>query len=156
MPVMDGVEATRYIRKLPGGDKVKILAVTASVFKEQQEQLLSAGMDGFVCKPYRFNEIYESLSKQLGLSFIYKETAVDKLTPTLDAKSLSNLPAEVRKGLRNALESLDTNAIDAALGKVADQNSTLAQTLSKIAGNLDYPAILNALDDLESSGDDEV
>ena len=54
MPVMDGIEATRRIRQLPGGKDVKIVAVTASAFKEQRRKLLDAGMDDFVRKPYRF------------------------------------------------------------------------------------------------------
>jgi PAS domain S-box-containing protein len=73
MPVMDGDEATRRIRKLPGGDRVKIVAVTASALKEEKEQLLASGMDGYVSKPYRFDEIYYSLETQLGLTLVYTE-----------------------------------------------------------------------------------
>ncbi|MEJ2693854.1 MAG: ATP-binding protein, partial [Candidatus Thiodiazotropha sp.] len=40
MPVMDGYEATIRIRELPGGDTVKIVALTASAFKEQREKIL--------------------------------------------------------------------------------------------------------------------
>ena len=43
MPVMDGYEATRRIRGLPGGDTVKIVAITASAFKEQRSDILAAG-----------------------------------------------------------------------------------------------------------------
>jgi CheY-like chemotaxis protein len=57
MPVLDGMEATRSILQLPGGNKVKIIAVTASAFKEQSGEMLEAGMDGFVRKPYRVDEI---------------------------------------------------------------------------------------------------
>ena len=53
MPVMDGMEATRRIRALPDGQDVKIVAVTASAFKEQRQEMLDAGMDNFVRKPYR-------------------------------------------------------------------------------------------------------
>ena len=66
MPVMDGVEATRRIRALPDGQAVKIVAVTASAFKEQRQEMLDAGMDDFVRKPYRFHEIYDCMAKQLG------------------------------------------------------------------------------------------
>jgi CheY-like chemotaxis protein len=75
MPIMDGVEATREIRSLPDGDKVKIIAVTASAFKEEQPELLEAGMDELLYKPYRFNEIYDSMTRQLGIEFIYRQSA---------------------------------------------------------------------------------
>jgi PAS domain S-box-containing protein len=69
MPKMDGLEATRRIRELPGGREVKIVAVTASAFMEQRVEMLDAGIDEFVRKPYRFNEIYECLTKQLGVQY---------------------------------------------------------------------------------------
>ncbi len=73
MPVMDGGEATRRIRELPGGDQVKIVAVTASALKEEEATLRASGMDDYVSKPYRLDEIYQSLEKQLGLTWEYAE-----------------------------------------------------------------------------------
>ena len=51
MPVMDGLEATRRIRAIEGGRDVKIVALTASVFKEERDNVLAAGMDDFIRKP---------------------------------------------------------------------------------------------------------
>ena len=42
MPVMDGYEATSIIRKLPGGNKLKILAFSANAFEEDRERSLNA------------------------------------------------------------------------------------------------------------------
>jgi PAS domain S-box-containing protein len=72
MPVMDGLEATRRIRKLPGGQKVKIIAVTASAFRDEQQETLAAGMDDFVSKPYHFGDIYDCLGRHLGLKYVYR------------------------------------------------------------------------------------
>jgi CheY-like chemotaxis protein/anti-sigma regulatory factor (Ser/Thr protein kinase) len=73
MPVMNGDAAARIIRTLPEGDIVKIVAVTASVFREQQQELLEAGMDDVLRKPYQFREIYDCLSRHLGLKYVYQE-----------------------------------------------------------------------------------
>jgi CheY-like chemotaxis protein len=73
MPVMNGDAAARIIRTLPEGDIVKIVAVTASVFREQQQELLEAGMDDVLRKPYQFREIYDCLSRHLGLQYVYQE-----------------------------------------------------------------------------------
>jgi signal transduction histidine kinase/FixJ family two-component response regulator len=93
MPIMDGIEATRMIRSLPGGREVKIIAVTASAFKEQRDEMLAAGMDDFVRKPYRFHEIYDSLSAQLGVQYVYESTSTgedESLAPT--TRMMSVLP----------------------------------------------------------------
>lgn len=76
MPVLDGLAATQRIRTLPGGDQVKIIALTASVFKEQKNEVLEAGSDGFVCKPYRPDEIFTCMAKHLGVRYLYHEKTV--------------------------------------------------------------------------------
>jgi PAS domain S-box-containing protein len=62
MPVMDGVEATRFIRSLPApaGDTT-IIALTANAMAEDKEKCLAAGMDGFISKPITQNALFESL-----------------------------------------------------------------------------------------------
>ncbi len=53
MPVMDGFEATRTIRKLPEPlNKIPIIALTANAIKEEVEKCHECGMDGFVTKPF--------------------------------------------------------------------------------------------------------
>ena len=53
LPVMGGVEAAQEIRALEGGREVKIVALTASAFAKEREDVLAAGLDDFLRKPYR-------------------------------------------------------------------------------------------------------
>ncbi|MEJ2416544.1 MAG: two-component regulator propeller domain-containing protein [Exilibacterium sp.] len=75
MPVMDGLEATQYIRELPQGKEVKIIALTASAFQEERNEMLEGGMDDYLRKPYRADEIYTCLSKHLGVKYLYKDSS---------------------------------------------------------------------------------
>lgn len=52
MPVVNGLEATRRIRQLPGYAEVPIIAITANVFPEYKVECFSAGMDDFLAKPF--------------------------------------------------------------------------------------------------------
>ncbi|MFZ4539596.1 ATP-binding protein, partial [Propionivibrio sp.] len=146
MPLMDGMEATKAIRQLPEGKAVKIVAVTASAFVEQREEMLQAGMDDFLRKPYRANEIYEALTKHLGLQFIYKGGAKAQVAPsTLTPESFAKLPEGVRAELKEALESLESERITRAIQQVATHDSALQKMLSQLVDNFDYPTILKAL-----------
>jgi signal transduction histidine kinase/DNA-binding response OmpR family regulator len=146
MPGMDGVEATRRIRELPDGKQVKIVAVTASAFAEQRKEMLAAGMDDYVRKPYRVAEIYDCLAKHLGVKFLYdsvKETQEHDVT--LTPEMLNGLPQDLLRDLEEALESLEAGQIEAVIQRIAAQDQRLKETLSNLAANFNYPAILKAL-----------
>ncbi|MEJ2044706.1 MAG: response regulator, partial [Reinekea sp.] len=73
MPVMDGLEATQRIRELPQGKDVKIIALTASAFQEERNEMLKGGADDCLSKPYRATEIYASVAKYLGVEYLYED-----------------------------------------------------------------------------------
>jgi CheY-like chemotaxis protein len=67
MPKMNGFEATRLIRSLPGHqrEKLPIIAMTANVFKSDIDECLAAGMDSHIGKPLDIDRVIESLRKYL-------------------------------------------------------------------------------------------
>jgi CheY-like chemotaxis protein len=65
MPVMDGLEATKKIRELPGGKEVIILMITANVTAENESASHEAGADGFIRKPFRKAALLEGIAQHL-------------------------------------------------------------------------------------------
>ncbi|NBR87013.1 MAG: response regulator [Verrucomicrobia bacterium] len=63
MPQMDGLEATKKIRDLPGGKSIKILAFTALAMRDDQERCLAAGADAYMSKPFRFSELLSVINR---------------------------------------------------------------------------------------------
>ena len=66
MPKMNGYEATKAIRNLPGTrGKIPILAMTANAFDEDRKKALSAGMNGHIAKPFKVETMLEELKLAL-------------------------------------------------------------------------------------------
>ncbi|MBS1565197.1 MAG: response regulator [Bacteroidetes bacterium] len=67
MPEMDGLEATRHIRKAPGKQPV-IVALTANTMQGDMEECLQAGMNDYLAKPVRLEDLVAMLEKWVSYS----------------------------------------------------------------------------------------
>jgi DNA-binding response OmpR family regulator len=67
MPEMDGIEATQEIRKLPGFDKLPIVAMTAHAMSGDKEMSFKAGMNDHINKPIDVQELFKTIAKWLDL-----------------------------------------------------------------------------------------
>ncbi|CAG0998388.1 partial Signal transduction histidine-protein kinase BarA, partial [Rhodocyclaceae bacterium] len=65
MEGMDGIDATRRIRRLPGYRATPIVAVTANAFAGDREQCLRAGMDDYLAKPVNRDQLFATIHKWL-------------------------------------------------------------------------------------------
>lgn len=61
MPVMNGYEATKEIRKLNGGEEIPIIALSANAFKEDKEKSLAVGMNDHIAKPIKLEELLQAI-----------------------------------------------------------------------------------------------
>jgi CheY-like chemotaxis protein len=75
MPVMDGLEATRRIRLLPGLAQVPIIVVTASATREDESRSYAAGARTFIAKPIDEEVLLKAIGQHLALTWTYEEPA---------------------------------------------------------------------------------
>ncbi|MES9937028.1 MAG: CHASE domain-containing protein [Sedimenticola sp.] len=147
MPRMDGLTATRKIRELPGGQEVKIAALTSSVFKEQKDEVMAAGSDDFVGKPYKAEEILECMARHLDLAYVYgdedEKAAAERggVTMPVSAEQLAALPANLQDALKHAVTSLDMNEMRQVTEKIEPIDAELAAALDQMLAAFDFSKI---------------
>jgi CheY-like chemotaxis protein len=149
LPVMGGLEAAREIRSLDGGRQVKIVALTASAFAQQREEVLAAGLDDFVRKPYRREEIFDCMARHLDLRYLYREASGTPEDPaaTLRTEALATLPQQLREELADSLVRGDSGPIAEVIDRVSKQNAQMGAALGRRAKRFAYTEMLNALED---------
>ncbi|MEN8199818.1 MAG: transporter substrate-binding domain-containing protein [Thermodesulfobacteriota bacterium] len=152
MPVMDGDEATAAIRKLPGGDTVKIVALTASSYKEQDKKYLDAGCDDIMHKPYQSHEIYQTMGRQLGIDFTSEGETSDE--SPLTAAMLMELSPELRLQLIQAARKLDLSATTRIVSEIRCKAPETANGLEQLVRDFQFEQILILLGDKEETTPD--
>jgi len=96
MPIMDGFEATQYIRNNSKNQATPVIALTADVLGSIQDTCRNVGMNDFLCKPLDFNDLYNIIRKYLASYILetdnnhYAEEAPD-LTQTSDSLNTENV-----------------------------------------------------------------
>ncbi|MCI5208082.1 MAG: response regulator [Candidatus Electrothrix sp. ATG2] len=148
MPVMNGYEAARRIRALPGGDKIKIVALTASVFKEQHGEILAAGCDAVLHKPFRACELFSVMEEHLGVRYLYEEklgNEAGKQAITVTAALLEKLPAAEREMLSRAAHQLDIAGIEEVIKEIRADHPEIADGLQHLAHEFRFGEILELL-----------
>ncbi len=148
MPVLDGYAATREIRSRPEGGDTVIIAVTAGVFEEQRAEVLAAGCDDFVRKPFRRPHILEILRRYLGLRYLHEDEGTDpSCEDDVDPAKLPN-PAYVLSD--EALRDLKEAAITGRFFRILEivqgirpDDPNLSKALNRWANDFKYAEILS-------------
>jgi CheY-like chemotaxis protein len=167
MPEMDGLEVTRRIREREGstGGHVPIVALTAHALKGDRERCLKAGMDGYVAKPIRPEELFLTIESVTGdAAGVHWEEALEalggnrKLLDIISRAALEESP-RLLQDLRNSIAAGDAAALRIAAHSLRggfryfgqSQATDLAARLERMGetGNLEEAGEL--LDRLESA-----
>jgi PAS domain S-box-containing protein len=77
---IDGLEATRRLRRRQPGDRPKVIAVSASAYDLDRSDCLAAGCHAFLAKPFREEELWAEIARTLGLVWQHAE-AEDTRSP---------------------------------------------------------------------------
>jgi two-component system cell cycle response regulator DivK len=65
LPGMDGLEATRLLKRDEATREIPVIALTALVMKGDEERILAAGCDGYIGKPMRYQEVLKVIAAHL-------------------------------------------------------------------------------------------
>ncbi len=116
---------------------------------------MAAGCDDFVRKPFREQDIFDTLARHLRLKFIYEQAPHPKSPtqlpgPTLRPEQLHSLPPELLRGLHRAVTELDTARTQSLINQVAARDASLGHAFNTLAARLDYKALLKLLETAQS------
>jgi len=124
MPVMNGLEATRLIRKLPGRAATPILAMTANAYEEDRRACLDAGMNDFVAKPVDPEKLYAVLLRWLPLT-----EGAEMMTPEISHTTAPAPVAPQESGLSWHLAGVSWIDIAAGLARVRNNEDKFRQLI---------------------------
>ena len=148
MPEMDGYEAIRQLREMPGGEKIAVLVVSASGDGEERESALAAGANGYVSKPVHRDKLLDEIRCVTGLKYEYEPQAViiPQETPVFDAEGLSHLPVEMCRLLSQALQRGDIQQLRGLVDAIERDHAALAKGIGLLVDAYDYDRLNHLLE----------
>jgi signal transduction histidine kinase/CheY-like chemotaxis protein len=151
MPVMDGREATRRIKSSPKGKETSVIVLTASSFEDGRKDMTAAGANGYIRKPFRESELFETIANCLGINYVYAEEVAGSLpqqsgaTATLSAEALSRLPKDLVRVIRDTASGANLKLLLTLISQLENHDAQASEALRELANHYDYEAILRVL-----------
>ena len=147
MPGMDGYDTIAHIRKLPGGNKLPVLVVTASGLANEKELAFAAGADGYIPKPVRREQLLEEIGRLTGALYEYEQAPHGAAAPAaLKPGALAGLPEEQKHSLRQALLHGDIRRLREIAEAIGRDNAGLAAGILALAETYDYDRLRQMID----------
>ncbi|MBL8114304.1 MAG: response regulator [Acidobacteria bacterium] len=147
LPGVDGLEATRRIRAeeaASGRARTAIVALSASALEHEKQELLDAGCDAFISKPFREEAIFAVLAEELDVVYEIEgsEEAPSTARTVLERQRIARLPLEVRQALTTAFERGDLDGAEAAAEAVRPFDAELGEALRAAAQDFRFDDVL--------------
>jgi PAS domain S-box-containing protein len=167
MPGMDGYEATSRIKATPQGAETIVVALTASAFEEERRNILQAGCDDFIRKPFQQHEIATVLEKHLNVRFTTQTQATEEQRNIssseakrsfseagLDTAMLKTLPQAWLRDMHYAAALGSIEQSELMIGQLEPQYEPLIRQLSLLMQQFRFDQIAITLEPLIDAASD--
>ncbi|MEA3230583.1 MAG: response regulator [Thermodesulfobacteriota bacterium] len=157
MPIMDGLTATKKIKATELGANTSIIALTAHAFEKERQEVLAAGCDDFIVKPYNEAELFATLAHHIGVIFIYEEEQAKRkpdqgsMEKNLEPGILTGLSESLVTELKLAAAELNFKRTIACIEQIRLVDDKVADTLEALAGTFKFEEILVKIDQMKQS-----
>jgi signal transduction histidine kinase/DNA-binding NarL/FixJ family response regulator len=154
MPVMDGLEATKEIRRIAKhyGNKTIIIGISASSFDQDVEAILSSGCNNFVSRPYKESDILDEMKKHFGLKYVYEKItheqsvkSINQEQDILTSERIKDLSSKWKNNMKQAIQKADLDQMHKLIEQLREQNPALAVAIQQRIDEFEYMNILEML-----------
>lgn len=172
MPEMDGLEATRAIRRLPGFADLPIAALTAHAFAEERDRCHAAGMNDFLAKPFKPEDLFALVDRWTidrykrggrGSTLLEKDIMDEDAGPPVDLEGFRSIMRDagveevvdttVEIYVEEAPEIFDALRAAAESGRLAEVRAQ-AHSLKSSSGNIRATGLADHMRRLERAATD--
>ncbi|HSF74431.1 MAG TPA: response regulator [Microcoleus sp.] len=156
MPVMDGFEAVRQIRAKEKQTQWRtiIIALTASTFEEKKGEIIAAGCDDFVRKPFQEQILFDKMACYLGVRYLYQELprlpvgalrryCVNEKPDSFFGGLLAQMPQSWVKELYDAANDVNEELAIQLVDRIWESHPTLAEALKDLLADYRLDKIMD-------------
>jgi len=156
MPVMNGFETVIEIRTKENNTRSRtvVIALTASVFEEKKGEIIAAGCDDFVRKPFQEQIIFEKIAQYLGVRYIYQELSVplaaggrryfiSEKPDSFFLSLLAEMPKDWLEELDDAANDVNEELVIQIVDRIWESHPTLANALKDLLEDYRLDRIVN-------------
>ena len=125
-----------------------IVALTASGFEEERSEILAAGCDDYVRKPFHEADLFEKLAQHLGVRYLYDEESQpadrdDRVQEALGPEALSGLPTEWVAKLHDAASRARGDLVMGLLSQIEEDHPRLAEALARLVDDYRFGRVVS-------------